>query len=107
MRVIAKEEGFYKGVLVKPMEEFEFDGEKCGKWFVPVDGDTEEEPTTPTQDTEEEPTRKEIMVQLDQAGVKYLANDNKATLLELLKDAVNKVSPGAPTGNKDLKDKTE
>ncbi len=103
MKVIAIEKGFYKGELKKPMQEFEFVGKKCGKWFVPV-GDKVDKTEVKT---DEGPTATEIKAQLAAAGVPFKGNASRVEALELLKKTVEKVSPGAPTAEKDLGDKTE
>ena len=107
MKVIATEKGYYKGDLIKPMQEFEFTGKKCGKWFVPVDQAKPETKTETKSTTDEGPTAKEIKAQLEAAGVPFKGNASKVELLALLKETVEKASPGAPTADKDLGDKTE
>lgn len=103
MKVIATEKGFYKGVMIKPMQEFEFTGKKCGTWFVPVSEKVEK----PEEKKDEGPTATEIKAQLSAAGVEFRGNASRADLLALLKETVQKASPGAPTADKDLGEKTE
>jgi len=75
MKVIATETGFYNKRRIYPGEVFEFAGEKCGKWFAPVDSVAAKGKDEVKND--DGPTRKEMMVQLDQDGVKYDKNMNK------------------------------
>jgi len=105
MKVIATETGFYNKRRIYPGEVFEFAGEKCGKWFAPVDSVAAKGKDEVKND--DGPTRKEMMVQLDQAGVKYDKNMNKADLLELLKATVQSYLPGASAAGKDLREPTE
>jgi hypothetical protein len=106
MKVIAKEEGFYGGSLIKPMTEFEFNGEKPGKWMVPVG--SKESVVKPAENIEDNgPTRKEIMAQLEQAGVSFKPNMSKAELLDLLKSVIEKYAPGSSTADKDIAERTE
>ena len=99
MRVIAKETGFYGGKLRRPMEEFEFTGEKLGKWMIPV-GEVKKDEAK----KDDEPTRKEIMIQLESAGVEFKPTMNKPELLALLEETLKKLNPaGSGAPDKSLK----
>lgn len=98
MRVIAKESGFYGGKLRKAMEEFEFKGTKLGKWMAPV-GTVEEK----EKSKDEGPTRKEIMTQLEAAGIEFKPTMNKPELLALLEETMKKLNPaGSDAPDKSL-----
>lgn len=100
MKVIATEAGFYGGQLRQPMEEFEFKGKKPGKWMAPLG---EDEGKKDEGKKDEGPTRKEIMTQLDAAGVSYQVNMNKPELLALLEGALKKLNPaGSDAADKSL-----
>jgi hypothetical protein len=99
VKVIATEKGFYKGVFIKPMTEFEFDGKKCGKWFVPV----EDQPKIKTVTSDEGPTATEIKAQLSAAGVDFRGNASRVELLALLEETMKKFNPaGSDAPDKSL-----
>ena len=89
--------------MIKPMEEFEFHGKKCGKWFVPVG---EKVAKLEVKD-DEGPTATEIKAQLSAAGVEFRGNVFRVELLALLKSTIEKFAPASSTADKDLKDKTD
>jgi len=104
MKVVAIETGFYGGKRLYPGDKFEFTGEKCGKWFVPVD---KKAPATEDAVTGDGPTRKELMVQLEQAGVPFKQTMNKAELLGLLKSTIESYAPGSSTADNDIKERID
>lgn len=89
MKVIAIEKGFYKGEMIKPMQEFEFAGKKCGKWFAPVGEKVEKVEVK----TDEGPTATEIKAQLSAAGVEFRGNASRIELLALLEKTIKKFNP--------------
>lgn len=96
MLVRAKETCFVGGARRRQGQVFEYDGKVEGP-IEPADGSAP--PPQKKAKEEDGPTRKEIMAQLDAAGVEYGSNDNKASLLALLNDAREKAAPassGAP-----------
>lgn len=102
MKVIATENGFYKGRLVKAMEEFEFTGKKLGKWMAPA-GSVEEKGKAEEKGKDEGPTRKEIMTQLEAAGVEFKPSMNKPELMALLEETLKKLNPaGSDAPDKSL-----
>ena len=107
MKVIAKEAGFYGGQLRQPMEVFEFKGKKPGKWMAVMGDEDVQSPGASTKDEDKGPTAGEIKAQLIAAGVPFKGNASRESLLELLKETVEKASPGASTKDEDLGERTE
>lgn len=95
MQVRAKETCFIDGTRRRKGDVFEYDGTPGGP-IEAADGNKSQPQETKR---DEGPTRKEIMAQLDQAGVKYGTNDNKDALQALLDQARREAAPassGAP-----------
>lgn len=107
MKVVAIETGFYGGKRRYPGDKFEFTGEKCGSWFVEVDKKVPADGPGPVEVPADGPTRKEIMVQLEQAGIAYKQTMNKAELLDLLKLAIETYAPGSSTADNDIKERID
>lgn len=97
MLVEAKEMCFIDGHRRRPGARFEYaspEGEQLPKCLVAVGG------SKPAQDKtrrDDGPTRKELMAQLDAAGVDYGSNDNKDALQALLSENQRKFAPGSST----------
>jgi hypothetical protein len=95
MLVEAKDMCFIGGHRRRPGTRFELalpEGEDLPKCLFIVGGDKREDRQTKR---EEGPTRKELMLQLEAAGVKYGTNDNKDALQALLNEATKAAAPGA------------
>lgn len=95
MLVRAKEICFIGGARRRKGAVFEFDGTPSG----PIEAAGGKAVDVPTPKADDGPTRKELMAQLEAAGVKYGSNDNKDALQALLNEARKEAAPassGAP-----------
>lgn len=90
MQVRAKVTCFIGGARRKAGAVFEYNGEAEGP-IEAVDAPAEIKPEAEVP----EPTRSELKARLDQAGVKYGANDNKETLSKLLAEATAEIAPAS------------
>lgn len=104
MQVRAKETCFIGGARRREGEVFEFDGTPSG----PLEAADGSKPQSQPQEAKKDdgPTRKELMAQLEAAGVKYGSNDNKDALQALLNEARKEAAP-ASSGAPDKSQATE
>lgn len=93
MQVRAKEACFIGGARRRKGEVFEYGGTPSGP-IEAADG-SQPAPKEKEKAKDEGPTRKEIMAQLEAAGVKYGNNDNKDALLALLNAARKEAAPAS------------
>ena len=104
MEVVAIQPCFVQGGFRNTGDRFDYTG-KLFKGQLPkslVRADGKEIVKESVKVNDEGPTRKEIMAQLDLAGVEYKQAMNREELLSLLGDVVKKVSPGSSTFGRNI-----